>query len=239
MRLDKFLAETGKGTRSEVKKLISAGRVTVNGAAARDSGLKIDENADDISVDGVRVAYADFEYYMLNKPRGVISASRDNRKNSQVCVTDLIREKIRSDLFPVGRLDKDTEGLLIITNDGELAHRLLSPKKHVDKTYYAELDGRLMRESADRIMAGVDIGDEKPTLPCLINILSENSCLVTIREGRYHEIKRMFRTEGRKVDYLKRISMGPISLDAELAPGEYRRLTEEEIAALKVFDRKM
>ncbi|MDD5833383.1 MAG: pseudouridine synthase [Clostridiales bacterium] len=239
MRLDKFLAETGKGTRSEVKKLISAGRVTVNGAAARDSGLKIDENADDISVDGVRVAYADFEYYMLNKPRGVISASRDNRKNSQVCVTDLIREKIRSDLFPVGRLDKDTEGLLIITNDGELAHRLLSPKKHVDKTYYAELDGRLMRESADRIMAGVDIGDEKPTLPCLINILSENSCLVTIREGRYHEIKRMFRTEGRKVDYLKRISMGPISLDAELAPGEYRRLTEEEIAVLKVFDRKM
>ena len=134
MRLDKFLAETGKGTRSEVKKLISAGRVTVNGAAARDSGLKIDENADDISVDGIRVAYADFEYYMLNKPRGVISASRDNRKNSQVCVTDLIREKIRSDLFPVGRLDKDTEGLLIITNDGELAHRLLSPKKHVDKT---------------------------------------------------------------------------------------------------------
>lgn len=239
MRLDKFLAETGKGTRSEVKKLISAGRVTVNGAAARDSGLKIDENADDISVDGVRVAYADFEYYMLNKPRGVISASRDNRKNSQVCVTDLIREKIRSDLFPVGRLDKDTEGLLIITNDGELAHRLLSPKKHVDKTYYAELDGRLMRESADRIMAGVDIGDEKPTLPCLINILSENSCLVTIREGRYHEIKRMFRTEGRKVDYLKRISMGPISLDAELAPGEYRRLTEEEIAVLKVFDGKM
>ena len=239
MRLDKFLAETGKGTRSEVKKLISAGRVTVNGAAARDSGLKIDENADDISVDGIRVAYADFEYYMLNKPRGVISASRDNRKNSQVCVTDLIREKIRSDLFPVGRLDKDTEGLLIITNDGELAHRLLSPKKHVDKTYYAELDGRLMRESADRIMAGVDIGDEKPTLPCLINILSENSCLVTIREGRYHEIKRMFRTEGRKVDYLKRISMGPISLDAELAPGEYRRLTEEEIAVLKVFDRKM
>ncbi|MDO5140143.1 MAG: pseudouridine synthase [Eubacteriales bacterium] len=239
MRLDKFLAETGKGTRSEVKKLISAGRVTVNGAAARDSGLKIDENADDISVDGVRVAYADFEYYMLNKPRGVISASRDNRNNSQVCVTDLIREKIRSDLFPVGRLDKDTEGLLIITNDGELAHRLLSPKKHVDKTYYAELDGRLMRESADRIMAGVDIGDEKSTLPCLINILSENSCLVTIREGRYHEIKRMFRTEGRKVDYLKRISMGPISLDAELAPGEYRRLTEEEIAVLKVFDRKM
>ena len=239
MRLDKFLAETGKGTRSEVKKLISAGRVTVNGAAARDSGLKIDENADDISVDGVRVAYADFEYYMLNKPRGVISASRDNRKNSQVCVTDLIREKIRRDMFPVGRLDKDTEGLLIITNDGELAHRLLSPKKHVDKTYYAELDGRLMRESADRIMAGVDIGDEKPTLPCLINILSENSCLVTIREGRYHEIKRMFRTEGRKVDYLKRISMGPISLDAELAPGEYRRLTEEEIAVLKVFDGKM
>lgn len=238
MRLDRFLAETGKGTRSEVKKLVTAGRVTVNGAAVRDPGLKIDENADDICIDGLGISYADFEYYMLNKPGGVISASRDNRKNGQVCVTDLIKEKIRSDLFPVGRLDKDTEGLLIITNDGDLAHRLLSPKKHVEKTYYAELDGRLTHESADRIMSGVDIGDEKPTLPCLINILSESSCLITIHEGRYHEIKRMFKTEGRKVEFLKRISMGPISLDAELAPGEYRRLTEDETRLLKEFDKK-
>ena len=239
LRLDKYLADLSVDTRSKVKLLIRKGRVRVNNEIAKKPETKIDTETDTVTVDGRKLVYHPFEYYMLNKPRGVISASRDNRKNSQVCVTDLIREKIRSDLFPVGRLDKDTEGLLIITNDGELAHRLLSPKKHVDKTYYAELDGRLMRESADRIMAGVDIGDEKPTLPCLINILSENSCLVTIREGRYHEIKRMFRTEVRKVDYLKRISMGPISLDAELAPGEYRRLTEEEIAVLKVFDRKM
>lgn len=233
MRLDKYLCESGKGTRTEVKKQISRGAVSVNGTLIKDAGYKIDENADRVSIDGVEVKYADFEYYMLNKPQGVISASRDKRGGKTLCVTDLIREKIRSDLFPVGRLDKDTEGLLIITNDGDMAHRLLSPKRHVDKTYYAELDGKILPDAAERIMAGVDIGDDKPTMPCQVNMLSDSSCFITIHEGRYHEIKRMFKTEGRTVTYLKRISMGPISLDPELAPGEYRLLTDKETELLK------
>ena len=233
MRLDKYLCEAGKGTRSEVKKIIARGDVSVNGSIIRDPAAKLDENSDEVTIGGVPVRYADFEYYMLNKPKGVISASRDKRDKNAVCVTDLIKEKIRQDLFPVGRLDKDTEGLLIITNDGELAHRLLSPKHHVDKTYYAELDSGVSREGAERIMAGVDIGDDKPTLPCQINMLSDSSCFITIHEGRYHEIKRMFKTEGRTVNYLKRISMGPMSLDTELEPGEYRSLSPEEIELLK------
>lgn len=233
MRLDKYLCEAGKGTRSEVKKIIARGDVSVNGSIIRDPAAKLDENSDEVTIGGVPVRYADFEYYMLNKPKGVISASRDKRDKNAVCVTDLIQEKIRQDLFPVGRLDKDTEGLLIITNDGELAHRLLSPKHHVDKTYYAELDSSVSREGAERIMAGVDIGDDKPTLPCQINMLSDSSCFITIHEGRYHEIKRMFKTEGRTVNYLKRISMGPMSLDTELEPSEYRSLSPEEIELLK------
>lgn len=237
MRLDKFLAESGKGTRTQVKKLIAAGNVTVNGTSAKDPAAKIDENNDIVLIDGEAVRYADMEYYMLNKPKGVISATRDSRRSKQRCVTELIHERIRNDLFPVGRLDKDTEGLLIITNDGDLAHRLLSPKKHVDKTYYAELDGRLTADEAERIMGGIDIGDDKPTLPCEISRLSDTTCFITIREGRYHEVKRMFATGGLRVKELKRISMGPIALDAELGPGEYRALTEDEINILKSFDK--
>ena len=233
MRLDKYLCEAGRGTRTEVKKLIARGAVSVNGTIIKDAAAKVDEIRDEVCIDGEAVRYADYEYYMLNKPKGVISATRDKRDKNAVCVTDLIQEKIRRDLFPVGRLDKDTEGLLIITNDGDMAHRLLSPKHHVDKTYYVELDGKVMPEGAGRIMAGVDIGDDKPTMPCEINMLSDNSCFITICEGRYHEIKRMFKTEGRTVTYLKRISMGPISLDTELEPGEYRTLSEREIELLK------
>ena len=151
IRLDKYLSEAGKGTRTEVKKLISGGRVWVSGSQVKDPAYKIDEDNDQVTIDGEDVRYLAMEYYMLNKPKGVVSATRDSRKGN-VCVTDLIHERIRKDLFPVGRLDKDTEGLLIITNDGELAHRLLSPKKHVDKTYYAELDKRLTGEAASRLM---------------------------------------------------------------------------------------
>lgn len=236
IRLDKYLSEAGKGTRTEVKKLISGGRVWVSGSQVRDPAYKIDEDNDQVTIDGEDVRYLAMEYYMLNKPKGAVSATRDSR-NGNVCVTDLIHERIRKDLFPVGRLDKDTEGLLIITNDGELAHRLLSPKKHVDKTYYVELDKRLAEDAASRLMEGVDIGDEKPTLPCVISRLSDTTCFITIREGRYHEIKRMFKTEGLHVEELRRISMGPLALDPLLGPGEYRRLTEEEISMLKDFDR--
>ena len=243
MRLDKYLAEAGCGTRSEVKKLIGSHRVSVNGQTVRDPGQKVDENADKVLLDGRAVRYAAFEYYMLHKPAGVISASRipgDLKDLSQTCVTDLIKDRIRSDLFPVGRLDKDTEGLLLITNDGALAHRLLSPRKHVDKTYYTELDGRLTKDAAERIMAGVDIGDDKPTLPCEIEIpgadmmpVSGSACLITIREGRYHQVKRMFAAEGLTVTYLKRLSMGPLALDHSLKPGEYRPLTEEELHQIR------
>lgn len=237
MRLDKFLAECGRGTRTEVKKLITGGRVTVGGSIIKDPAAKVEPERDEILLDGERVAYAKVEYYMLNKPKGVISATRDSKRSSCVCVTELIKEKIRDDLFPVGRLDKDTEGLLIITNDGDLAHRLLSPKKHVDKTYYVELSGRLTADEAERIMGGIDIGDEKPTLPCEISRLSDTSCFITIREGRYHEIKRMFATGGLRVTELKRISMGPLSIDPELMPGDYRPLTDAEISMLQNFDK--
>ena len=237
MRLDRYLAEAGAGTRSEVKKKIAAAEVCVNGETVRDPGMKVDETADLVTLGGRPVRYAAFEYYMLNKPAGVISASRltgDLRDKDQVCVTDLITDRIRNDLFPAGRLDKDTEGLLLITNDGDLAHRLLSPKKHVDKTYYSELDGMLDEASRNRLEAGVDIGDEKPTLPCRIRVLSGGAaCEITIREGRFHQIKRMFETAGLKVTYLKRLSMGPLTLDPKLKPGEYRPLTEQELKLLK------
>ena len=242
MRLDRYLAEAGAGTRSEVKKLISAGRVAVNGRTVKDPGLRIDEAADTVTADGEPVAYAAYEYFMLNKPQGVVSASRltgDLKDTGAVCVTDLITDRIREDLFPAGRLDRDTEGLLLITNDGALAHRLLSPKKHVDKTYYAELDGVLTPADAEAVMAGVDIGDDKPTLPCEIEAAENegrsdgaSACLITIREGRYHQIKRMFETRGLTVTFLKRLTMGPLRLDPELEPGEYRRLTDEELEAL-------
>lgn len=236
MRLDKFLSETGNGTRSEVKKLISSGGVSVNGKICRDPSAKISEETDDVRIGAAPVRYARYEYFMLNKPQGVISATRDGGNGKEVCATDLIRDKIRKDLFPAGRLDKDTEGLLLITNDGGLAHRLLSPKKHVDKTYYVELDAGMEPDAAERLMAGVDIGDEKPTLPCGIRMLTDSSCLITIREGRYHQIKRMFQTEGRTVTYLKRLTMGPLKLDEKLEPGDYRRLTPEEIKTIESFD---
>lgn len=232
MRLDKYLADSGIGTRSEVKKIIAAGRVSVNGSPVRNSALQMAEEYSLVCLDGSPVQYAKYEYFMLNKPMGVISASRDPGKQD-ICVTDLIRETTRSDLFPVGRLDKDTEGLLLITNDGPLCHRLLSPRRLVDKTYFVRLDAPLDDAEAERLMAGTEIGDEKPTLPCRIEKHSDTSCTITIQEGRYHEIKRLFGTAGLTVTSLKRLSMGPLVLDPALQPGEYRRLTQEELDKLK------
>lgn len=233
IRLDKYLADAGKGTRSEVKKLIAAGRVTVDSAVIKDPGYKLsDSSAPMVCIDGHPVRYAAFEYYLLHKPQGVISATRDEAHGA-VCVTDLIGDKIRKDLFPVGRLDKDTEGLLLITNDGDLCHRLLSPKNHVDKTYYAELDGPLTEEMIRALEAGVDIGDDAPTRPCRIEEITSETCRITIHEGRYHQIKRMFETQDLAVTFLKRLSMGPLVLDETLAPGQYRELRKEELTALK------
>ncbi|MDO4265630.1 MAG: pseudouridine synthase [Eubacteriales bacterium] len=236
MRLDKFLCETGAGTRSEVKKLIAKGSVSVNGMPVKDAGARISEETDRVELCGAPVLYKAFEYYMLYKPAGVISASKaDLRDKNTRCVVDLIETKCRNDLFPVGRLDKDTEGLLLITNDGALAHRLLSPRKHVWKTYYAELSAPLSDEDIRRLEGGVDIGDETPTLPCEIRLTEPGNPLsirISIREGRYHQIKRMMEACGSEVTYLKRLSMGPLMLDETLSPGAYRELKEDELAAL-------
>lgn len=232
IRLDKYLADMGLGTRAEVKKLIKKGQITVNGEIIRTPEYKTDTQTDQVGAEGQLVSYANYEYYMLNKPQGVVSATEDKREKT---VLDLILSKKRKDLFPVGRLDKDTEGLLLITNDGELAHQLLSPKKHVDKTYVAQLLKPLLLKEAERLETGVDIGEQELTLPAKVKVLNEEGTEVqiTIREGKFHQVKRMFQAVGNQVVFLKRISMGNLMLDKELRPGEYRLLTQEEIMRLK------
>ena len=231
MRIDKYLAEMGQGTRSEIKKLIRSGRVMVDGETVKKPELKIDETTQKVSLDGKQIGYAKKEYYMLHKPAGVISATKDDRDKT---VLDLITDKKRNDLFPVGRLDKDTEGLLLITNDGDLAHRLLAPKKHVDKVYYAKIDGMVTEEDVKRFAEGIDIGaeEEEMTRPAKLDIMKsaeESEIRLTIHEGKFHQVKRMFLAVGKEVTYLKRERMGTLCLDENLKPGEYRLLTEEEI----------
>lgn len=232
IRLDKFLADMGLGTRSEVKKEIHKGQVRVNGIPERSPEYKLDIQKDLVEVNGRQISYAQQEYYMLNKPAGVVSATEDKK---DMTVLDLIQEKQRKDLFPVGRLDKDTEGLLLITNDGLLAHQLLSPKKHVKKTYFVRVENPVSPEDIKILEEGVDIGEEKRTLPAEISCLSpeKNSLCLTIKEGKFRQIKRMFQAVDNKVLYLKRLSMGSLTLDETLAPGEYRPLTKEEIKRLK------
>lgn len=228
IRLDKFLADMGYGTRSEVKKEITKGNVKINGLPVRKPETKIDTEKDEVMYREQPAAYEKYEYYMLNKPAGVISATTDKKEKT---VLDLIGEKQRKDLFPVGRLDKDTEGLLLITNDGELAHRLLSPKKHVDKVYYVRVQGELAEEDIRRLAEGIDIGEEKLTLPARLVIRKSgqfSEAEITIQEGKFHQVKRMFHALGKEVVYLKRLSMGTLVLDGNLKPGEYRKLTKEE-----------
>lgn len=231
MRLDKYLAEMGVGTRQEVKKQIRQGKVTVNGTVVKTADTKIDETCDEVTIGGLNISYVSYEYYMLNKPGGVVSATEDRRDTT---VIDLIKDKKRKDLFPVGRLDKDTEGLLLITNDGDLAHRLLAPKKHVDKVYYAKIDGMVTEEDVKRFAEGIDIGaeEEEMTRPAKLDIMKsaeESEIRLTIHEGKFHQVKRMFLAVGKEVTYLKRERMGTLCLDENLKPGEYRLLTEEEI----------
>lgn len=230
MRLDKFLSECGICSRSESKIFIKKGMITVNGKKAAKGEEKIDPDNDEIMFKGQKITYSKFEYYMLNKPAGVVSATED--KNDKT-VIDLVPKPHAKDIFPVGRLDKDTEGLLIITNDGETAHRLLSPKKHVDKTYFVRTTGgEIGEKEAESLKKGVDIGEEKLTLPAELEILKNgeiSESLLTIREGKFHQVKRMFKAVGREVIYLKRISMGNIKLDESLEKGECRKLSEDEI----------
>lgn len=233
MRLDKYLCETGFGTRSQVKDLLKKGQVMVNGEVVKKPELKINETTDQILCQGKKASYQKNIYLMLHKPAGVVSATEDNREKT---VLDLVRPEDRKNgLFPVGRLDKDTEGLLLLTDDGELAHRLLSPKKHVDKTYYAKIDGQVTKEHIEQFREGLDIGDEKKTLPAVLTILLSgpvSEIEITIHEGRFHQIKRMFEAVGCKVTYLKRLSMGSLVLDETLPLGEYRSLTEAELEGL-------
>lgn len=238
MRLDKFLADMGQGTRKEVKKLIQKGLVSVNGVTAKKPEDKLTAGKDEVVCRGERLVYEEYAYYMLHKPAGVICATEDDREKT---VLELLPKAIRKGLFPVGRLDKDTEGLLILTNDGDLAHRLLSPKKHVDKVYFARVDGEVSEEDIDAFSQGMDIGDERLTLPAKLRILRAgctSEVEITLREGRYHQIKRMFEKVEKPVLYLKRTAMGGVELDGGLPAGEYRRLTKEELNRLRFSGRE-
>lgn len=231
MRLDKYLTNQGIGSRSQVKALIKSKKVFVNNVLENKPERHIDENNDIVSLDGVNLEYNKFYYYMLNKPPGVLTAVKDNNYKT---VMDIMDVTPKEGLFPVGRLDKDTEGLLLITNDGELSHNLLSPKKHVNKTYYVELNGELIDSDIDLFAKGLDIGEKNITKPAKLEILSgRNRVYITITEGKYHQVKRMFQAIGLTVTFLKRISMGSLILDKNLKSGEYRKLTEEEISNLK------
>lgn len=236
LRLDKYLSEMGEGTRSQIKEMARKGRILVDGIPEKKAERKIDPEQQQVSVDGRPVSYVRYEYYMLNKPQGVVSATEDSRYET---VISLIEERKRDDLFPVGRLDIDTEGLLLITNDGDLAHRLLSPKKHVDKVYFARIEGELPPDAKERMEEGLVLSDGTPTMPARLEVRKQgkgevpSEIYLTIREGKFHQVKRMFETLGCCVIYLKRMSMGSLILDEALKPGEYRPLSEDEILKLK------
>ena len=230
MRLDRFLCEMNIGTRSQVKTLIRQGTVTVNGAAALSPELRVDEASDKIAFHGKELLYRRFVYYMMNKPDGVVSASRDRAART---VVSLLGEDAREGIFPVGRLDKDVTGLLLLTNDGELAHRLLSPRKHVDKTYRAVLEHGLRPEEIRRIETGLHIGEAQPTLPARVTVLEERIILLTLQEGRFHQVKRMLQAVGNEVLQLQRTAFGGLALDHSLRLGEYRELTTEELDTLR------
>ena len=236
MRLDKFLTECHLGTRSQVKEIIRRGEIQVNGAPVKAPDFHLRPEEDQVTHHGKTLGYSKYRYYVLNKPAGVVSATKDGLSET---VLSFLPPEAGKDLFPVGRLDKDTEGLLLLSNDGALAHELLSPRKHVMKTYLARLQHSLTDEAFHALEAGVDIGDEKPTLPAMVTRLSspdkeESWIHLTLREGRFHQVKRMLDAVDNRVTYLKRVRFGALSLDAALKPGQCRPLTEEELNALKL-----
>lgn len=240
MRLDKYLGDHNLGTRKQIKEYLKNGRCTVNGIVAVKPDVHINELSDEIAFDGKVLSYARFHYFMLYKPAGVVSATNDKRN---VTVLDLLKEENLKNLSPCGRLDIDTEGLLLITDDGVMIHNLLSPKKHVDKVYEVHIAHELSEEDIKRLTDGVDIGDKnddgsvKPTLPAVVTQKERDNdgnpvIELTIHEGRFHQVKRMLEAVGNEVFFLKRLSMGPLFLDEKLVPGEYRALTDEEIKKL-------
>ena len=233
MRLDKLLSHLNCGSRKEVQALIRAGRVSVDGTVQKDPAFKVDPDRSQTAVDGTVQRYRAQRYYMLNKPMGVITASRDERHDT---VLELFPAELRRGLFAVGRLDKDTEGLLLITDDGALSHALMSPTRHVSKVYEAELDGVLVPDAAERFGAGLTLRDGTVCRPALLELLPDGRVRVTLHEGKYHQVKRMIAACGATVTYLKRVQLGNVRLDESLAPGEFRELAAEELASLRPPD---
>lgn len=229
LRLDKLLADTGRWSRKEAKLLLKQGRVKVDGSVEKSGDRKVDPQLAAVAVDGEVLRWAEFRYLMLHKPGGVLTATEDRHQKT---VLDLLPPEYQ-DLFPVGRLDKDTEGLLLLTDDGELAHHLLSPKHHVDKVYLAQIEGEVDEADRTAFHDGVVLGDGTVCLPAELESLGAGKCLVTLREGKFHQVKRMLASRGKPVVGLKRLSMGPLKLDETLKPGEFRPLTEEETAEIK------
>lgn len=236
MRIDKLLATVGIGSRKEVKKFLKTGAVKVNDVPIKDAKTHVDPMNDIIMVNGEVVEYKEYIYLMMNKPQGVLSATEDFKQKT---VIDLLEfDDAVYDPFPVGRLDKDTEGLLLLTNDGKLAHQLLSPKKHVPKTYFAVINGEVTESDIEAFKEGVVLDDGYKTKPAELSIIKTghySDIELTITEGKFHQVKRMFEAVGKRVVYLKRIKMGPLPLDETLELGEYRELTEEEVLLLKNF----
>ena len=230
IRLDRFLTEMTGFTRTQAKEAAKKGRIAVDGVVVRKTDGKIVPGIQKVTVDGREITYQAAEYYMLNKPAGTVSATEDGRYPT---VVSLIEERKRKDLFPVGRLDLDTEGLLLITNDGDLAHRLLSPKRHVDKIYFVRYSGDLPRDSVRRFGEGLVLEDGTRTMPAELERLAGGEALLTLREGKFHQVKRMMEAVGCRVTYLKRLSMGSLKLDESLEPGQYRPLTQQELEELR------
>lgn len=234
MRIDKLLSNMGEGSRQEIKKLIKTGMVSIDGETIYKPDIQVNE-LQNISIGGRKVIYKKYIYIMMNKPQNVVSATEDNKDKT---VIDILDEKdSKFCLFPVGRLDKDTEGLLILTNDGELCHNLLSPKKHIPKTYYANIEGRVTDYDASLFNEGVILNDGYKTFPATLKIINSSDIStieLTIVEGKFHQVKRMFEAVNKKVIFLKRIAMGNLKLDSTLAIGEYRYLTDNELNLLKV-----
>lgn len=227
IRLDKYISNCTAYSRSELKQMIRAGRVEVNGAAALKPELKLDLETAAVFLDGERLLYTEHVYYMLNKPAGLLSATDDGKQKT---VIDLFPPELRKrGLFPVGRLDKDTTGLLLITDDGDFAHKLISPKSGIYKVYRAELDGRLNKDAQAAFESGITLADGTKCLPAKLEILSDTSCLVSVMEGKYHQVKRMIAACGATVTQLKRLSIGGLLLDEMLKEGEFRPLTEDEL----------
>jgi 16S rRNA pseudouridine516 synthase len=236
MRIDKLLANMGYGSRKEVKKLLKDGGLQVNGEVIKDGKVHVDEENDTVMLYGEKVEYREFIYLLMNKPPGLISATEDANEETVIDILQMDDQIFNP--FPVGRLDKDTEGLLLITNDGQLSHQLLSPKRHVPKTYYAVIDGEVTERDIEAFKEGVTLEDGYHTKPGDLVILKSgptSDIELTITEGKFHQVKRMFESVGKRVVYLKRLSMGPLKLDEDLELGEYRELTDEEVEKLKEF----